>query len=45
MRDEEAGVADNSLRIWALLCIELWHREVLGRQAGETLDLPAATAP
>jgi asparagine synthase (glutamine-hydrolysing) len=44
MRDEEAGIADNSLRIWALLCIELWHREVLGRRADGRLDIPVATA-
>jgi hypothetical protein len=33
VREEEAGIADNALRIWALLCLELWSREV-GTAAG-----------
>jgi asparagine synthase (glutamine-hydrolysing) len=28
VHEEEAGIADNALRIWALLCFELWSREV-----------------
>jgi asparagine synthase (glutamine-hydrolysing) len=27
IREEEEGVADNALRIWALLCIELWSQQ------------------
>ncbi len=26
IRDNEAGTADNALRIWALLVLELWQR-------------------
>jgi asparagine synthase (glutamine-hydrolysing) len=29
VHQEEAGIADNALRIWALLCLELWSREVV----------------
>ena len=27
--DHFRGTADNALRIWALLCLEIWHREVV----------------
>src|SRR5262249_49083597 len=29
LRDNEAGTADNALRIWALLVLELWQRTFL----------------
>ena len=31
IRDNDAGRADNALRIWALLTLELWHRTFLDR--------------
>jgi len=42
VRDEEAGTADNALRIWALLCLELWQREVVGK-SGPSPRLSAVT--
>jgi asparagine synthase (glutamine-hydrolysing) len=33
IRDEEEGVADNALRIWALLCIELWCQQAFPGEA------------
>jgi asparagine synthase (glutamine-hydrolysing) len=27
IREEEEGISDNALRIWALLCAEIWSRE------------------
>ena len=45
VRDEEAGVADNALRIWALLCLELWSGEVGGAARGYGGREPAITSP
>jgi asparagine synthase (glutamine-hydrolysing) len=33
IRDNEAGIADNALRIWALVVLELWQRTFLDRAA------------
>lgn len=32
--DNDAGTADNSLRIWALLVLEIWQRTFIDAQAG-----------
>ena len=45
VRDEEAGVADNALRIWALLCLELWSGEVGAAARGYGGREPAITSP
>ncbi len=34
VRDNEAGTADNALRIWALVVLELWQRTFLDQVAG-----------
>jgi asparagine synthase (glutamine-hydrolysing) len=33
IEDDRRGTADNSLRIWALLVLELWHREFVDQPA------------
>jgi asparagine synthase (glutamine-hydrolysing) len=40
--EQEAGVRDNSLIIWALLVLEVWHRMYIDR--GMALDVPSAEA-
>ncbi len=34
IRDNEAGTADNALRIWALLVLELWQRTFIDTGGG-----------
>jgi asparagine synthase (glutamine-hydrolysing) len=48
IRDNDAGVADNALRIWALLVLELWQREFVDRtmstDGGRISSAPSGTA-
>lgn len=44
IRDHQNGVADHSQRLWVLLQLELWHREVVESPLIEDDPLPAAQA-
>lgn len=43
--DQEAGLADNALKIWALIVLELWQREFVDGGAPGPSPLGAAARP
>jgi asparagine synthase (glutamine-hydrolysing) len=42
--DHVAGNTDNSLRIWVLLQLEMWHREVLEAPPPRAVERPAVSS-